>query len=65
MHVDDVYNTSAFSLLAQGMKDREAFDIVLTLLLSASPDVFGSFERWCREEMAEQIAADAQREEEV
>lgn len=54
MTIDDLYATSSFALLAQGMKDREALDIVWSLYSGGLPGSFQNFERWCGEELREQ-----------
>lgn len=53
MHGDDeIYESGAFRLLAQGMKDREAYAIVV--VLKCAPKQFECFERWADEILQEQ-----------
>ena len=61
MHINQVYQSAAFRLLAQGMKDREAVDVVVALMRDRWQHAFRTFERWAEDELREQeieIAAD-------
>lgn len=49
---DAIYASNSFRLLAQGMKDREAYQIVLVLLMSYTSWLV--FERWAGEMLEEQ-----------
>lgn len=53
MHIDTIYETEAFRLLAQAMKDKQAVAICF-LLMSARPDLFKLFDYWCAETLREQ-----------
>lgn len=53
MHIDEIYATDAFRLLAQGMKDRKAVDIVFAIKLYGG-NAFDDFERWCSDVLEEQ-----------
>lgn len=59
---DKVFASDGFRLLAQGMKDREAFQIVHALLdvkfYSGSLSPFELFERWAKETLEEQAKKD-------
>lgn len=56
MSISKIYDTHAFRLLSQGMKDREAIAIVHTLMQKSLP--FENFERWARDELTEQVRKD-------
>lgn len=51
-----IYASSAFALLQQGMKDSAAYGICLTLYVM-SPSAWQDFERWAKDQLAEQDAA--------
>lgn len=46
--VNDMYETAAFQLLAQGMKDRDALGIIAVMCVV--PYVWDCFETWADEE---------------
>lgn len=59
--LDDIYETSAFQLLAQGMKDRQALDICASLLIGGLPDAFNNFNRWCEEMLNDEQAREQEK----
>lgn len=54
---DRIYESAGFQLLAQGMKDREAFSIMTSLLFQDSSDNWTTFNRWAEEQLKEQSDA--------
>lgn len=60
----DLMETDAFRLLAQGMKDREAYRIVAALAAAGASTAFDQespfeiFERWAKETLADQAKQD-------
>lgn len=52
MTVEEAYETNAFKLLAQGMKNDQALLIIFTL--NSTVGAFVLFERWAKEELNEQ-----------
>lgn len=53
IHIDTIYESEAFQLLAQGMKDRNAFGIAY-ILMSVDEQRFRMFNDWCAEALKEQ-----------
>jgi hypothetical protein len=46
VHTEKIYQSAAFAMLATGMKDREAFTIIMVLMMYGLFDVFEAF---CKE----------------
>jgi hypothetical protein len=53
IHIDTIYETEAFRLLNQGMKDKHAVGVVYTLM-ACNEDLAREFDRWCTERLQEQ-----------
>lgn len=55
IHINTIYESEAFRLLAQGTKDKHAVNIIYSVMCAdETHDLFREFERWASERLQEQ-----------